>query len=573
MLSAALGRDFVASPRLRVNGSRLGRAAAWVVIAWVVVFWRLGYPGLLDPDSAHYAQITREMLSAREWIVPLIDGMPFIDKPVLFHWLQALSFVALGVTEFAARVPSALAALALAWLTYWTGREFLGDRSTGERAAVMFMTMPATFALGRIGLYDMTFAAALFGSVACLIVAAMRARPRLQWIGYALLSLAIMIKGPVAVLLLATAFALAVVGVPTARASLLGLRWLIGPGLAVAAAAPWFAWMWWRFGEEFVQSYVIQGHVWYVTHPFPFRQPNNFFYVRTLFGAFLPWTLLCAGRIIDRIVSRRRAPFGEAEVVLWMWSAAVLGVFTLARFKLDTYVYPAAPALCLIAARAWESSRTSHESVFWQRSAIAAIGVLLVGAAAVLASSMFDLDLRISPWAIVLPMGLAAGGASFVIVYRRAGWRPPRSAPVTVVCTLLFLYGSVVIFGFPVIDESRPTPEVGAWISSHQPPGQPVGTFNVSQWNSSLRYYSERPVIDLNDETEVRAFFARLPKSVVVMRQRDYRALTANGLRARVFFWRDAVTGMKGRGLRQQLWGRLVVVGADNVGPLAIAAR
>src|SRR5512138_177047 len=209
------------------------------------MFWKLGYPALLDPDESHYAQITREMMAAHQWIVPLRDGAPFIDKPVLFHWLQAFSFSLFGRTEFAARMPSALAGLALTWVTAWAGRELFGS-VTGRRAALMFVTMPATFALGSIALLDMMFAAALFSAAACLIVAATRGREQLQWAGYALLSLAIMIKGPVAVLLLSAAFVLGVIGVPSARTSLLRLHWLLGPTLAVAVAAPWFVWMWWR---------------------------------------------------------------------------------------------------------------------------------------------------------------------------------------------------------------------------------------------------------------------------------------------------------------------------------------
>src|SRR5437667_11540437 len=89
---------------------RVLRSSGWVALIWVVVFWRLGYVSLLDPDEAHYAEITKEMLRAHQWLVPLLGGQPFIDKPVLFHWIQAASFSFLGFTEFAARLPSALAA-------------------------------------------------------------------------------------------------------------------------------------------------------------------------------------------------------------------------------------------------------------------------------------------------------------------------------------------------------------------------------------------------------------------------------------------------------------------------------
>jgi hypothetical protein len=70
----------------------------------------------------------------------------------------------------------------------------------------------------------------------------------------------------------------------------------------------------------------------------------------------------------------------------------------------------------------------------------------------------------------------------------------------------------------------------------------------------------------------VRTFFASSPASVVVMRRRDYRVLESGGLKLRILFGRDAVVGMKGRGLRRQLWGRLVIVGADQGVPRAVAA-
>ena len=105
---------------LRVSADWLFRLR-WIAIGWIVVFWRLGYPSLLDPDEAHYAELTREMLQSGSWLVPLLDGKPFIDKPVLFHWFQGLSVALLGESEFAARLPSAIAAIALFGVVRWTG--------------------------------------------------------------------------------------------------------------------------------------------------------------------------------------------------------------------------------------------------------------------------------------------------------------------------------------------------------------------------------------------------------------------------------------------------------------------
>src|SRR5215510_2580227 len=125
----------------------------WATIVWIVVFWRLGYASLLDPDEAHYAELTREMLHSGSWLVPLLDGKPFIDKPVLFHWLQGVSVLLLGETEFAARLPTALSAIGLVAITRWVGTALFTEE-IGSLGAVMFATIPATFALSSIAIFD-----------------------------------------------------------------------------------------------------------------------------------------------------------------------------------------------------------------------------------------------------------------------------------------------------------------------------------------------------------------------------------------------------------------------------------
>src|SRR5438132_3954694 len=96
-------------------------AFAWAVIGWVIVVWRLGYPSFWDPDEAHYAQTTREMLASGDWLVPQYNGAPYFEKPVLFHLLQMTPFALLGPTEFAARLVPAVSALALFAVTAWLG--------------------------------------------------------------------------------------------------------------------------------------------------------------------------------------------------------------------------------------------------------------------------------------------------------------------------------------------------------------------------------------------------------------------------------------------------------------------
>jgi 4-amino-4-deoxy-L-arabinose transferase-like glycosyltransferase len=422
----------------------------------------------------------------------------------------------------------------------------------------MLLTMPATFALSSIGLFDMLFTAFLFGAVACLLVASLRDRPRLQWPGYLLLSLAIMTKGPVAALLLGVAFACALALVPPARAELRRLRWFSGPLTAVVLASPWFVWMAWRFGGEFFQRYVIQGNVWYVTHPYEYSQPNYFFYVRTYFGAFAPWSLLATARIVDLAWTRGETA-DRREWLLLCWIGAVLGVFTIARFKLDHYIYPAAPALCLVAARAWAVASEKAQPVSCQRAIVVALPIGLVGGALVLGLTMFDLDLQLSPDAVIFPVAVVACAIWAGLRYWRAGWRA-TAFPTAVVATLVVAYASVVAFAFPVLEHVRPTPVLGRWIAVHEPQSAHVGLFEAAEeWEASLRYYSNRRVERLDDMNALRTFLSGSGPRAIVMRRRSFNALRQMGMPLRLGYAGDAVVGRIGKGLRRQQWGALVV--------------
>src|ERR1700686_3005645 len=86
--------------------------AASALLLFVVLFWRLGAPSFWDPDEAHYAETTRELITSGDWLFPYYIAPPFFAKPILFHWLQAIPMAIAGPTELAARFVPALAALA-----------------------------------------------------------------------------------------------------------------------------------------------------------------------------------------------------------------------------------------------------------------------------------------------------------------------------------------------------------------------------------------------------------------------------------------------------------------------------
>ena len=85
---------------------------------------------LVIPDETRYAEIGREMVETGDWIAPRLDGLRYFEKPVLGHWLNALSIKMLGENAFAVRLPSALAAGLSAMMLFFLVRRFAGDAST-----------------------------------------------------------------------------------------------------------------------------------------------------------------------------------------------------------------------------------------------------------------------------------------------------------------------------------------------------------------------------------------------------------------------------------------------------------
>src|SRR5881396_4087942 len=77
--------------------------AGWGAFVFVVLFWRLGASSVWDPDEAHYAETTRELLASGDWLAPYYNDQPFFDKPILFHWLQAIPMAVAGTPALGAR--------------------------------------------------------------------------------------------------------------------------------------------------------------------------------------------------------------------------------------------------------------------------------------------------------------------------------------------------------------------------------------------------------------------------------------------------------------------------------------
>lgn len=123
---------------------------------WVLLYasFSMVKPPLLDGDDALSAEIAREMLTAGHWITPLANGIQYAQHPPLLYWCIASSFRVFGFSDWAARLPIALATLFLFVATFSLGRRLFCSPAAAFYAALALITSYGVFLFGHLLLRD-----------------------------------------------------------------------------------------------------------------------------------------------------------------------------------------------------------------------------------------------------------------------------------------------------------------------------------------------------------------------------------------------------------------------------------
>src|SRR6185312_13285551 len=161
-----------ANPTSRSSASSAGqrRLTDWLLLAGFcgfLFFFGLAYFGLLGADEPRYAQVAREMLARHDWITPTLGGKPWLEKPVFYYWQTMVAYSVFGVSDWAARLPSAVDATLVVVAVYLFLRRFRpgfqldGALMTASasgvigfaRAASTDMPLAATFTIAMLAWY------------------------------------------------------------------------------------------------------------------------------------------------------------------------------------------------------------------------------------------------------------------------------------------------------------------------------------------------------------------------------------------------------------------------------------
>lgn len=528
-------------PIVRTALSVVGCAA----LLYVVLFWRLGAASFWDPDEARYAQATRELIETGDWWAPSYNGEPFFDKPILFYWLQAVPMSLAPQSEAAARAVPAVAGLLLVGVTAWLGAELFGF-TVGITAGLLLATNAGVFALARYAILDLPFTLFLFSGVSAVTVALRHRRQRLEYVGYVLIGLATATKGPLALALCGLTFGLACAVSADARRHLFAAHWVKGMFIAVAIGLPWPLLMFGRFGRAFVEAYVLNENIRLFATPMYSGQPAWWFYLSVVVTGMLPWSGVFMARGLDVLRQARQERPDVSTVLLWSWVVAIVGFFSLSHFKLDHYVFPASPALCVICASAWHDYRADQAPSSAMRWGIRLVGpILLVAGAAMAYASLVLLDLPRAFLVVPLSLLVTGGFAS------RYGWsrHPLPEIPLAPIVAMAIVFAGALGWVIPKLEAGKVIPDVAGWVAAHATPQDRVAAFRLNRWNTAYRFYVNRQVTVIESDENAREFFSNPTPFYCVMTGALYDALKIAGVPLRVAYEREGRWVTSGRAL------------------------
>ncbi len=329
------------------------------------LFWLLGLAlvmvgaglGLRDPwpaDEPRFALIARDMVRTGEWLVPMVGGDLYADKPPIFFWLIAICLKLTGSLRVAFLLPSLLATLGTLTLIYDLGRR-LWNRETGLAAGMVLLLTIQFVWQGRQAQIDATvcfwIALGLYGLLRHLLLG-----PSWGWyaIGWAAAGLGVITKGvgflPLLVLL-PYVFARSARWQPRLKLAG-GWRWAWGPLAFIAAVSIWLAPMLIAAASDphlaayrdeilFKQTVDRYASAWHHKEPFWFFIVNVIPFLWLPLTALLPW-----------LVPRWRQALGQGDLrvlLLLAWIVLVVLFFSLSTGKRGVYVLPAVPAFALVA--------------------------------------------------------------------------------------------------------------------------------------------------------------------------------------------------------------------------------
>jgi 4-amino-4-deoxy-L-arabinose transferase-like glycosyltransferase len=489
-------------------------------------------PSLMDDVDSVQAQIARNMLDSGDWVTARLDGVAYLEKAPLKYWLMAISYTIFGVHDWAARIPLALSAILLCWVTARFGAWAFGWRG-GLYSGVVLSTCVGLFLFTRILIPDVMLTLAITVALWSLMRALDEEEPkpaRWAFLMWAAAGVGLLLKGLIAAVFPAAA-GLLYLGFTrqlTARQTWMKLRPISGFLLLLAIAAPWHILATLRNPPYFdftmhSESGSYHGFFWFyfmnehvlrflnLRYPRDYNTvPRAYFWLFHLLWLF-PWSAYFPA--VFKLTYRGADRASRARLMSLGWAGFILLFFTFSTTQ-EYYSMPCYPALALLLGSAIAKGDTALRlgtKVLAVTASLAALTIVIIlwlirGMPApgdisqalnqnpalytLSLGHMADLTLRAFAY-LRVPLTVTA---SAFAVGAAGAWL--RKMPIRSLATMMVLFLHAARLALTVFDpylSSRPIAEA----LLRQPPGQLIAGDQYYTF-SSIFFYTNRKGLLLN---------------------------------------------------------------------------
>jgi 4-amino-4-deoxy-L-arabinose transferase-like glycosyltransferase len=318
------------------------RFLKWALAACIaVMFLGLGNNrALWDPDEGRYAEMAREILVLHDWVTPHLNNLLYFEKPMMYMWLEAISFTAFGISERAAHLVSMLCALGGVFLVGLMAKRLWGLKA-GLIASLCLMTSIEYFVLSSSIDINMTLTLFITSAFVFFWLGHTEGKTRYFVLFWASMACATLTKGPIGIILPMGAIVFYIL--ITRQFTLIRqMRPVAGILIYLAITLPWFVLVSLR-NPDFFSFFFVNQNLQRYTAWDEHNQPFYFFLMVILVGS-LPWTFLLPSAMI-KIWKERKS---HDILFITIWFILILAFFTPSHSKLATYVLPCFPPMALM---------------------------------------------------------------------------------------------------------------------------------------------------------------------------------------------------------------------------------
>lgn len=506
-----------------------------LAVAGFCFFLNLGGPHLWDRDETRNAGCAAEMFAAGDWIVPTFNAELREHKPALTYWFMMLSYTLFGVTEFAARLPSAIYGLGTVSLTYFMGSRLFG-RSAGLWAAIALSTSLMFGVASRAATPDAplifftTLAISIytFGTTTAVtknsnessFVTLFPTRISIVIAMYAAMGMAVLAKGPIGLIL-----PTAIIGMfllikrlpksetpssnkqntlhrvgrilsPFSPMHFLKTCWSMRPITAIACtliiALPWYVLVHIKTDGGWTYEFFIKHNLGRAVNSMDGHRGNFLFYPVSVIVGFFPFSIFWLPALLNGIQQlKTKSKLQDGHLFAFCWVGVYLALFSLAKTKLPSYVTPCYPGVALmigVFVSRW-SAQEFELSKLWPRliyGSLVVVGIVLMIALPIVAHFYVPEEKLLG----LLGLIPFCGGLYALLAAEKF---QIRKSMIATGCTAVVMSTALFAFAADRVDEHRQLDQFVELIYQGESADR-VDVFSYAETEGSWVFYARQPV-------------------------------------------------------------------------------